>query len=100
MVTETYPPTFSGEHYLCCDQEVLSGLSRRTRLHKATREERPWLIAATAHPYKFAESVEPLIGQSLPPPPALAAIWDRPVEVTDIAAEVDQLAAELDAPGR
>tara|TARA_R110000868_G_scaffold92734_1_gene257175 strand:- start:3512 stop:4804 length:1293 start_codon:yes stop_codon:yes gene_type:complete len=91
--------SFDETGYIACPHTA-TALEAHARLDKATREERPWLIAATAHPYKFAENVEPLIGQSLTPPPALAAIWDRPVEVTDIAAQADQLAAELDAPGR
>ena len=41
------------------------------------RRERPWIAAATAHPYKFAEIVEPLIGRRIEPPPALAAILER-----------------------
>ena len=38
----------------------------------------PWAVAATAHPAKFERVVEPLIGQSLSVPPALAAMLARP----------------------
>lgn len=56
---------------------------------------RPWIAAATAHPYKFADIVEPLIGAKIAPPPALAAILDRPVSKQSIPARLDALAAAL-----
>jgi threonine synthase len=34
----------------------------------------PWVIVATAHPAKFPEVVEPIIGGTVPLPPALAAL--------------------------
>ncbi len=37
-----------------------------------------WTVFATAHPAKFETIVEPLIGASVPPPPALAAALERP----------------------
>ncbi|MEE7548867.1 threonine synthase, partial [Xanthomonas sp. Kuri4-1] len=40
---------------------------------RAEAEPGDWAVAATAHPAKFEAVVEPLIGQSVPVPPALAA---------------------------
>ena len=60
------------------------------------RDERPWLLCATAHPYKFAEIVEPLIGETLSPPPALAAILDRGANALPIDATPEALARVLD----
>ena len=37
------------------------------------------IVLATAHPGKFAETVEPLVGRSVPVPPGIAAVLDRPV---------------------
>ena len=37
-----------------------------------------WAVAATAHPAKFESVVEPLIGEPVPVPPALAALLARP----------------------
>ena len=48
------------------------------------RAERSWILAATAHPYKFRDTVEPLIGQAIEPPPALGAILDRPTHKSTI----------------
>jgi threonine synthase len=53
------------------------------------------IAAATAHPFKFAETVAPLIGAAIAPPPALAAILDRPAAHDSIPARLDALAAAL-----
>lgn len=47
------------------------------RLPARLREDRSWLILATAHPYKFADVVEPITGEKIAPPPALAAVLAR-----------------------
>lgn len=65
------------------------------RLPDRVQGEVTWLAAATAHPFKFAEIVEPLIGEKLAPPPALAAIIDRPVSRRTIPARLDALAEAL-----
>jgi threonine synthase len=59
------------------------------------RHERPWIAAATAHPYKFAETVEPLIGRSIEPTPALAAIHDKPTSKIRMRPGLDSLAEAL-----
>ena len=56
------------------------------RLDPSIRAQRTWIAAATAHPYKFAEVVEPLIGETLQPPPALAAILGRQSNTQAMAA--------------
>ncbi len=60
------------------------------RLDPVRRGERPWIVAATAHPFKFAETVEPQVGRRIAAPPALAAIAGRPTRRTPIS---DDLAA-------
>ena len=66
------------------------------RLSPGAQGERPWLACATAHPFKFADIVEPLIGRTPAPSPALAAILDRQAHAMPIAATLDALAAVLD----
>ncbi|MEQ7874757.1 threonine synthase [Sphingomonas sp. ASV193] len=66
------------------------------RLPEAERAERPWIAAATAHPYKFAEVVEPLIERALAPSPPLAAILDRQARKVRIGASLDRLADVLE----
>lgn len=60
---------------------------------------RPWIVAATAHPYKFAEVVEPLIGEKLKPSAALAALALRGSRKTVIAANLDALSSALRESG-
>lgn len=52
---------------------------------RAAGDSRHWILAATAHPAKFETVVEPLIGQTLAVPPALAALLDRPAEARPLA---------------
>jgi threonine synthase len=37
-----------------------------------------WIVVATAHPAKFREIIEPLIGRTLPLPATLARLFERP----------------------
>src|SRR4029453_1034403 len=60
------------------------------RLPSATRDRR-WVIVATAHPAKFDEIVEPLIGGAVPVPETLAAILARPAIERPIEARAEQL---------
>ncbi|HET9047795.1 MAG TPA: threonine synthase [Chiayiivirga sp.] len=56
-----------------------------------------WAVAATAHPAKFESIVEPLVGQTVLPPPALADLLQRPAHADPIAADYDALVAVLAA---
>ncbi len=58
-----------------------------------------WAIAATAHPAKFESIVEPLIGQTVTPPPALAELLARPSQAEPIAADYDALLRRLQKSG-
>ncbi|MBL8959802.1 MAG: threonine synthase [Gemmatimonadetes bacterium] len=66
------------------------------RLTEAERREGRWCLVATAHPAKFPEVVEPLIGGTVAVPPSLAALAGRPTRVTTIAPTLAALAAVLD----
>lgn len=65
------------------------------RLSDGEKTERPWIALATAHPFKFAETVEPLISVEVAPTPALAAIFDRPMAKRSIRADPAALAEVL-----
>jgi threonine synthase len=60
------------------------------RLPAGSRAGR-WVIVATAHPAKFEETVEPLIGTTLPVPDSLAEILARPPIERQIAARPEEL---------
>jgi threonine synthase len=59
------------------------------------RQARRWILVATAHPAKFPETVEPLIGEKVTPPPALAELLSRPTSFTEIDADLGALRAVL-----
>jgi threonine synthase len=56
---------------------------------------RRWVIVSTAHPAKFAEIVEPLIGRKVPVPETLAKLFARRAEFTEIEPELSSLRAAL-----
>jgi threonine synthase len=51
----------------------------------AARVAERWVLVATAHPAKFNDVVEPLIGTAVPVPPALAALLSLPSQQQDVA---------------
>ncbi len=56
----------------------------------------PWIVAATAHPAKFPEVVEPRIGRPVPVPPALEELLRRPAHSEALAPELGALEEALD----
>jgi len=70
------------------------GLAVRERLRDAG-DEQAWIVAATAHPAKFAEVVEPLVGAPTAIPPALAALLARPSHAWPLAPSTDALRIAL-----
>jgi len=79
--------------YVWCPHSA-TAVEAWTRLPDAVRSERPWIAAATAHPYKFAETVEPLIARAVDPSP-LCAMQDLPSRKISIAACSSALADVL-----
>lgn len=59
------------------------------------RDEGTWLVAATAHPAKFETIIEPLIGQKVEPPPALAALLARPSHAEPLEPTTQALLRQL-----
>ncbi len=57
-----------------------------------------WAIVATAHPAKFEQIVEPLVGHPINLPEALAALLARPTCSEPIAADYDALVSALSPP--
>lgn len=66
-----------------------------TRLAPNERAHGRWVLVATAHPAKFREIVEPLIGATLTMPQNLARLFDRPSSCTEIEATLDALKRSL-----
>jgi threonine synthase len=82
---------FARSGHVWCPHSAIAA-EVHARLDSGQRAARPWIACATAHPYKFAEIVEPLVGKTLAPPPALARILGRAAASTPIAANSSALA--------
>lgn len=65
---------------------------------RADGDRRPWAVVATAHPAKFETIVEPLVGHSVEPPPALAASLRQPASAEPLAADYPALRDRLLPP--
>jgi threonine synthase len=61
----------------------------------ARRRARRWVLVATAHPAKFDDIVEPLIGEHVPVPPALAELLDLPSIQRRVGSDLDALRTVL-----
>jgi len=61
----------------------------------AGRLEQRWVLVATAHPAKFNDVVEPLVGATVPVPPALAALLGLPSVQTEVEPSLAALRAAL-----
>jgi threonine synthase len=67
------------------------------RMPISERAKERWVLVSTAHPAKFREIVEPLIGQRIEMPESLAKLFSRPVFCADLE---PSLAALTDALGK
>jgi threonine synthase len=69
------------------------------RLPPEQRARHHWVLVATAHPAKFREIVEPLIGGTVPVPDTLARLFARPARCAEIDASLAALRGALDDEG-
>ena len=69
------------------------------RLPAAERASKRWCIVATAHPAKFPEIVEPLIGRAVAAPRSLQDLLSRPSHFETIDPSLGALRAVLAASG-
>jgi threonine synthase len=67
-----------------------------SRLSVAERRDRPWVVVATAHPAKFNEIVEPIIGKPVTVPQSLDRLLHLPQHAVDLPPTLEALAAALE----
>jgi threonine synthase len=67
-----------------------------SRLSAAQRRDRPWVVVATAHPAKFNDIVEPIIGRPVPVPASLDRLLKLPQHAVDLPPTLEALAAALE----
>ncbi|MFT3904977.1 MAG: threonine synthase [Steroidobacteraceae bacterium] len=65
------------------------------RLDPAVRAAGRWVLVSTAHPAKFCEIVEPLLGLKVAVPDNLARLFERPVQCREIDATLAALDSQL-----
>ena len=97
-VRATIRATFERHGEVVCPHTAC-GLTVRQRLRDAG-DTGDWIVAATAHPAKFEQVVEPLIGRPIPVPEGLAAILARPARAEPLEPELPALADALADAGR
>ena len=66
-----------------------------SRLSATERRDQPWVVVATAHPAKFNEIVEPIIGRPIQVPQSLAHLLRLPRHCVDLPPTLEALAAAL-----
>jgi threonine synthase len=66
------------------------------RLSERERAEHPWVLVATAHPAKFNDVVEPIIGKTIAVPPALSRLLRLPQHFLDLPPTLQAVAAALE----
>jgi threonine synthase len=65
------------------------------QLPEVRRRSEPWIIAATAHPAKFDNIVEEIIGVPVPVPSELKALLDLPSQFEPLKGDAASLAAAM-----
>ncbi len=86
---------YEASGYVWCPHSATAA-EAYARLPDAEREGRPWIAAATAHPFKFSDAIEPLIGATIEPPPALKAILGREAHKRTIPPRLEALVEVLE----
>jgi threonine synthase len=66
------------------------------RLSERERRDRPWVLVATAHPAKFNDVVEPIIGKAVEVPPSLDRLLRLPRHFIDLPPTLEAVAAALE----
>jgi threonine synthase len=67
-----------------------------SRLSVEERRDRPWVLVATAHPAKFNEIVEPIIGKPVTIPDSLDRLLRLPQHIVDLPPTLEALGKALE----
>jgi threonine synthase len=82
--------------YLLDPHSAIAYLGLAGRERGDGRDGKTGVFLSTAHPAKFAEIVEPIIGRPVEKPPALAAALNGPQHIIRIRASLDRVLGMLD----
>jgi threonine synthase len=67
-----------------------------SRLSAGERRTHPWVLVATAHPAKFNEVVEPIIGKTVDVPESLRRLLSMPRHFLDLPPQLQAVAAAIE----
>lgn len=97
-IRETIRETYAETGEIICPHTAcgLAALKRR----RGRGEDRPWIVAATAHAAKFAEVVEALVGTSPPVPAPLAELLSKPSSAAPMEPNLTALGDALEVNRR
>jgi threonine synthase len=86
---------YNSTGYIMCPHTAVGHLAMNAYTEQA---DEPFIkvTVGTAHPAKFADSVERIIGDDIPLPPALAEIMQKTKRVTKLAPDLQSLSDYLD----
>ncbi len=78
-----------------CDPHTAVGIHALEHVLTTQPATTQGIVLSTAHPAKFREVVEPVIGRDVPLPRRLAARLEEPVQSIDLANDPDELKRQL-----
>jgi len=99
-VRATIKRVYEARGYLLDPHSAIAylGLTQyRDREGRAARDRQAGVFLATAHPAKFGETVEPIIGRKIEMPAPLAEALSRPPAILRLPATLDAVTAALGA---
>jgi len=83
QITRQIRQNFEEFGFATCPHTATATFAWR-QLSAEERADKDWILVATAHPAKFEQVVEPIIGTSVPLPPELTEILARPQRFEEI----------------
>jgi threonine synthase len=86
---------FSGRYGQAWCPHTATAAEVYARMPAAERAGQRWVLVSTAHPAKFHEIVEPLIGRRIEMPESLAKLFSRPVSCADLEPTLAALSRAL-----
>lgn len=94
LIRRSIQSEFRQSGLMLCPHSAVAAQAYRM-LPDEERRDSHWVLLATAHPAKFQDTVEPLLGKTIAPPPALARLLGRPVVREEIDGNLDALRVRL-----
>ena len=90
QITNQISSEYLDNQILCCPHTA-TALHVYREFSNAEKKETHWCIVATAHPSKFEQTVEPIIGEEIAVPERLRALLELDSSFVTIDPELNQL---------